>query len=253
MDELDYYSLLGVEPDAPPERLKAAYRERARTVHPDRFANLGPELRRRAEHEMALLNEAYGVLSDPSKRKRYDALREARAAAARPSPSPSPQPAPDADLPPRPEVDDAGLLQRAVLEEFLDRLERARGGVGSWTPMEVAGVPLALQGARKGRIRPEVLLFTDSQLDADALRRQLRRVRKRALGGRGGLWERRRVYGFSAAAEFVEPQRLERLVEAFNGKVDEHVGPFTLLDMMTWAVAGGTSDFDTHLGQVFES
>lgn len=61
----DYYSVLGVDRNAEPAEIKARFRELAKKEHPDRT---GDEPDRMAE-----INEAYGVLSDARKRKRYDA------------------------------------------------------------------------------------------------------------------------------------------------------------------------------------
>ena len=53
----DSYALLGVAPDAGADQIKAAYRDKARQWHPDRFPE-GPE-RIRAEERMIKLNRAY--------------------------------------------------------------------------------------------------------------------------------------------------------------------------------------------------
>jgi curved DNA-binding protein CbpA len=58
-----HYAVLGVEPDAPLEALKAAYRREARLAHPD----VGGD-----EARMRELNEAWRVLSDPGLRAAYD-------------------------------------------------------------------------------------------------------------------------------------------------------------------------------------
>lgn len=55
-----------MEPTATPERIRVAYRERARLHHPDRAAGGG------APATMADLNEAYRVLGDPVRRHEYD-------------------------------------------------------------------------------------------------------------------------------------------------------------------------------------
>ena len=63
----DYYEVLGVARDVGAEELKRAYRVLAMKYHPDR--NTGDEEAARRFKEAA---EAYGVLSDPDKRARYD-------------------------------------------------------------------------------------------------------------------------------------------------------------------------------------
>ncbi len=65
----DYYKILGVDKDADIKTIKKAYRELARRYHPD--ANPG---NREAEEKFKEISEAYEVLSDPEKRKRYDEL-----------------------------------------------------------------------------------------------------------------------------------------------------------------------------------
>ena len=65
----DYYSLLGVEPNAGDAEIKSAYRRLARKYHPDVSKEAG------AEDKFKSLNEAYEALRDPAKRKAYDQLR----------------------------------------------------------------------------------------------------------------------------------------------------------------------------------
>lgn len=72
----DYYELLGVAPDAIPSVVQAAFFQLAKRWHPDR---LGPDLadvRDLATKVFARMSEAHQVLSDPSRRKEYDALRK---------------------------------------------------------------------------------------------------------------------------------------------------------------------------------
>jgi molecular chaperone DnaJ len=63
----DYYNILGVPRGAPDKDLKAAYRKLARKYHPD--VNPGDKS---AEARFKEINEAYEVLSDADKRKKYD-------------------------------------------------------------------------------------------------------------------------------------------------------------------------------------
>ncbi|MDR4506999.1 MAG: molecular chaperone DnaJ [Candidatus Brocadiaceae bacterium] len=65
--EEDYYKILGVERNASAEEIKKSYRKIAMKYHPDR--NPG---NKEAEQVFKKAAEAYGVLSDQEKRKRYD-------------------------------------------------------------------------------------------------------------------------------------------------------------------------------------
>jgi molecular chaperone DnaJ len=62
----DYYEVLGIQKNASKEEIKNAYRKLALQYHPDR--NKDPT----AEEKFKELSEAYAVLSDDEKRKRYD-------------------------------------------------------------------------------------------------------------------------------------------------------------------------------------
>jgi molecular chaperone DnaJ len=67
MSKRDYYEVLEVNKDASAEELKKAYRKQALRFHPDK--NPG---NKEAEEHFKESAEAYEVLSDPNKRKRYD-------------------------------------------------------------------------------------------------------------------------------------------------------------------------------------
>jgi molecular chaperone DnaJ len=65
--KLDYYDLLGLSRHASQEEIKGAFRNLALKYHPDR--NKRPD----AEEKFKEVAEAYAVLSDPEKRRQYDA------------------------------------------------------------------------------------------------------------------------------------------------------------------------------------
>jgi curved DNA-binding protein len=65
----DYYETLGVARTASPEDIKKAFRALARIHHPDVAKN-----KAKGEEKFKEINEAYEVLSDPDKRRRYDEL-----------------------------------------------------------------------------------------------------------------------------------------------------------------------------------
>jgi len=64
----DYYRVLGVDRKADDKAIKSAYRRLARKHHPDVSKGAG------AAEKFKEINEAYEVLSDPEKRRRYDSL-----------------------------------------------------------------------------------------------------------------------------------------------------------------------------------
>lgn len=68
---IDYYKILGVDKNIPQKDVRAAYLKRTKLFHPD----LHPD-DPKAKAKFQALNEAYDVISDPEKRKKYDTYGE---------------------------------------------------------------------------------------------------------------------------------------------------------------------------------
>jgi DnaJ-class molecular chaperone len=79
----DYYKILGVDRKADDKTIKSAYRKLARKYHPD--VNKGKD------EKFKEISEAYEVLSDPEKRRRYDTLGPDWQRHAQPGPQPGGQ------------------------------------------------------------------------------------------------------------------------------------------------------------------
>src|SRR3954465_5655110 len=65
----DYYETLGVSKTASEDEIRSAFRKLARKYHPDVAKD-----KKTAEEKFKQINEAYEVLSDSEKRKKYDQL-----------------------------------------------------------------------------------------------------------------------------------------------------------------------------------
>ncbi|TGE27303.1 J domain-containing protein [Hymenobacter metallicola] len=89
-----HYRTLGVEEQATPDEIRRAYRKLVLLTHPDRTTD--PT----AHQQFLLINEAYDVLSNPARRRGYDALLAALRSPARPVVTAPPPPAAARPRPP---------------------------------------------------------------------------------------------------------------------------------------------------------
>mmetsp|Transcript_31717 Transcript_31717/g.51173 ORF Transcript_31717/g.51173 Transcript_31717/m.51173 type:complete len:456 (-) Transcript_31717:68-1435(-) len=113
-DFVDFYEVLGVTKDSDEKTIKSRYRELARKFHPD--VNKDPA----AEEKFKKINEAYEVLGDPDRRKKYDAFGQYYKYADRGNVGGVP-----------PGVDFGDFSQFGNFEDFLADLLGRFGGAGS--------------------------------------------------------------------------------------------------------------------------
>jgi hypothetical protein len=74
-----FYDILEVSPSASTAEIRASYLKLAREYHPDRVPEYLTKLRADAEEKVKEINEAWAVLSDPGKRRKYDLKVEGNA------------------------------------------------------------------------------------------------------------------------------------------------------------------------------
>lgn len=107
-----FYDVLGVAQSASPDEMRRAYRRAARRLHPDASDRAG------STAEMAALNEAWRVLSDPARRAAYDLALDPPSAPSPSAPWADGGPPPSAWEPDGPEDEDdtplpeSGALRR---------------------------------------------------------------------------------------------------------------------------------------------
>lgn len=80
---IDYYEVLGVDPNASADDIQRAYKQEALQWHPDKVTAEQKDI---ATERFKVINSSYGVLSDPTKKREYDALRKTADSAGQPMP-----------------------------------------------------------------------------------------------------------------------------------------------------------------------
>jgi DnaJ-class molecular chaperone len=76
LDELDYYQLLHLPPEAGRKDIQKAYHATSRAFHPDGHRQHPPDIRQAIDHISKRVCEAYSILRNPRRRDAYDQQRE---------------------------------------------------------------------------------------------------------------------------------------------------------------------------------
>jgi len=73
-EESDHYKVLGVERSASMQQIREAYKEKARTCHPDKHSNSSKDVQEKMEAKMKSVSSAYSCLSNHRSRNYYDMM-----------------------------------------------------------------------------------------------------------------------------------------------------------------------------------
>lgn len=76
---MNYYEVLGIRPSALAQEIELAYKGRRTQYHPDKYSEADASTVEWATQQMQLVNEAYSILSSPTKREAYDETLELKA------------------------------------------------------------------------------------------------------------------------------------------------------------------------------
>jgi len=74
----DYYAILSIPKTATAEEIRTAYKRESLRTHPDRLATATPAEKQKATERFQVVADAYFVLSDPDRRKEYDAVYKSK-------------------------------------------------------------------------------------------------------------------------------------------------------------------------------
>ncbi|ODH45046.1 hypothetical protein ACO22_00438 [Paracoccidioides brasiliensis] len=172
---LDYYKILEIDPSATEQQIRVAYKRAALKSHPDRVPATSPE-RPSREETFKQVNEAYYVLSEPTRRRRYDNERQRQQQQQQQQQQKQPgeqrKPRPQPSYSPGPETESASfasdqfgtMFEEMLREEGLSEEDTVSGGTrptgsfwaivgglsGAALGFIVANFPGALAGAVAG-------------------------------------------------------------------------------------------------------
>jgi hypothetical protein len=124
-----HYEVLGVPQNASAQRVRAAHRQLAQLLHPDRQGSASTAERQLAERRMREVNAAWTVLSDPDRRRAYDRSLRASSASGRSAAGPSPGRATSREDPEFDDPDEYWARRRAA---EVDPDEVPMGAVSFW-------------------------------------------------------------------------------------------------------------------------
>jgi len=134
----DYYSILGVDRQAPEREIKRAYYGLARDLHPDKAKT--PEEGRINAEKLAVISKAYNTLKDPVKRTEYDSSNPRGAGAAQaPAAAPAPPAAPSAPRPAAPKIPGGAPPQTAAQGS-----QSTTGGSQKLSASDMAGAKIVM-------------------------------------------------------------------------------------------------------------
>jgi hypothetical protein len=138
------YEVLGVRADAPAEEIRRAYVRLARANHPDFFTGAPPADRSAAEERMRTVNEAWAVLGDAGRRRRFDAETPRPFQPFSPVDDDEPDPRDAPDVPYRPAAPSGRDRAATLAPVLLFAASVVVGVIGSF--MRLTGV-MAMAGA----------------------------------------------------------------------------------------------------------
>ena len=131
MFDWDYYSILGVKPDATTAEIKSAWRQLQKIVHPDRAVPGDEADRKNREETSKRVNNAWQVLGNEKTRREYDAYR---ARQGRTAPAPGPATPPRRPRGPRPGNIDIDIDIEDLLRGARSRPSRTGGHLTNRSP-----------------------------------------------------------------------------------------------------------------------